>query len=287
MCLFPLKAYRISFFDDITGEYVSQIKIVNDNSKDLSVPNLVTYEPLELSCGKCLECQKEYSKEWSFRIMLEAKKYAENCFVTLTYASTDGELHKRDLQLFIKRLRRHLEPLKIRYFACGEYGSKGGRPHFHLIIFGWKPKDLVFFFKDKKTYSNIYTSDFLSRVWSNGFVTVGDLTLESAKYCAKYMQKLETSYKTHKTKPFVTMSLKPGIGLYSYLEKEDIYLQTDKIYFNGSWCKIPRYYLDKSLRNCKDLTNLKNNRLLRSNIFKKSDDELEILRIRANDLLKF
>lgn len=284
MCLYPIKAYRLSFVDKKSGEEISQIKIVKDNSKDLSTGDVV-YQPLDLPCQKCLECQRDYSKTWSFRIMLEAKQHKENCFLTLTYADNPKVLVKRDLQLFIKRLRRRIEPIKIRFFACGEYGKKGLRPHFHLIVFGWKPHDLEFFFKDKQG-NNIYKSKFVADVWKKGFISVGELTQESAKYCAKYMQKMQPRYNTFEVKPFTLMSLKPGIGLDSYLENEDIYLKSDKIYLNGEWCKIPRYYLDNSKKRAKVSENLIKNRILKSNLLKPSEDVLEIRRKIAYELLK-
>lgn len=36
----------------------------------------------------------------------------------------------------MKRLRKYLEPVKVRFFACGEYGDNTYRPHYHLILFG-------------------------------------------------------------------------------------------------------------------------------------------------------
>lgn len=49
-------------------------------------------------------------------------------------------LRKRDIQLFVKRLRssfdyelqRHAE---VRYFICGEYGPEHYRPHYHCLFF--------------------------------------------------------------------------------------------------------------------------------------------------------
>lgn len=78
-------------------------------------------------CGKCVECKEQYSTEWAFRCMLEASKHEQNCFITLTY--NDANLPKegvckRSAQLFMKRLRKSIEPLKVRYFLCGEYGAK-------------------------------------------------------------------------------------------------------------------------------------------------------------------
>lgn len=96
-------------------------------------------------CGKCIECCKAYSREWAIRCMREMQDCGNvGCFVTLTYAITDGKLHREHVQEFIKRLRRSIEPVKIRYFGCGEYGGKNDRPHYHINIFGWSPDDLRF-----------------------------------------------------------------------------------------------------------------------------------------------
>lgn len=53
--------------------------------------------------------------------------------------SDRGTLSPRDLDLFIKRLRKSLEPLKFRYFAVGEYGSRSQHPHYHVFLFGVPP----------------------------------------------------------------------------------------------------------------------------------------------------
>ncbi len=43
-------------------------------------------------------------------------------------------LSKSDLQLFFKRLRKNYGK-EVRYFACGEYGPKHYRPHYHLLFY--------------------------------------------------------------------------------------------------------------------------------------------------------
>ncbi|WP_209313267.1 MULTISPECIES: hypothetical protein [Enterobacterales] len=51
-----------------------------------------------------------------------------NCWLTLTYADEHlpwteygfPTLDRRDVTLFLKRLRKAIAPLKIRYFGCGE-----------------------------------------------------------------------------------------------------------------------------------------------------------------------
>lgn len=99
-------------------------------------------------CGRCMPCRLNRTAEWCLRLMYEFQQWDYASFVTLTYddehlpIAENGRstLKKRDLQLFMKRLRRY-SGLKLKFFACGEYGSeeKTHRPHYHLIIFGLDP----------------------------------------------------------------------------------------------------------------------------------------------------
>ncbi len=224
MCLYPIE--------------IPVKKMVYDVSDDVSYG--VT-ERMTVSCGKCAECLAKRSKEWSFRIMDECSLYDKNCFLTLTYDNENlpenGTLRKKDFQDFMKRLRFHLEPSKVRFFACGEYGSKGLRPHYHAIIFGWCPDDLQYLKKDKSG-AVIYRSPFLEKIWTFGFSSVGEVTLSSAKYCAKYMQKLNT-IPSDLEKPFTLMSNRPGIGFDKISSK---LLSDGRLYRNGDSVSLPRYY---------------------------------------------
>lgn len=100
-------------------------------------------------CGQCIACRLNKVRDWTLRIMHEAKFYKDNVFLTITYSPenlpADGSIHKEDLQLFLKRLRKALGEEKIRYFACGEYGEKYSRPHYHLIIFGIGQNHPIFY----------------------------------------------------------------------------------------------------------------------------------------------
>lgn len=224
MCLCPLGFIR-------SGK--NKGKIVKDY--DYDDPTI-----LHIPCGKCLECQENYSRQFAVRVCQELKYHKENCFVTLTYAFSPVSLIKKDLQDFFKRLRKKHS---FRYFACGEYGSKGLRPHYHVIIFGYKPHDLILFKKDKRG-NDIYRSPELEKIWKNGFVSVGlNIDVFTAKYCAKYMQK-SNDVLPDCIKPFILSSRRPGIGF----RNEDIsqfMLDNDRMYLDGKSFPIPRFYLKK------------------------------------------
>lgn len=111
----------------------------------LPIPKTVPQERrLQLPCTKCLGCRKDVAKGWALRCRLELQQHPFATFATLTYSPEHlpqwGRLEKRDLQLFLKRLRinaeRSLAIKSLRFFACGEYGTTGGRPHYHAILFG-------------------------------------------------------------------------------------------------------------------------------------------------------
>lgn len=168
---------------------------------------------MQINCGRCLGCRLERAKEWSRRCMLEAQFYPFNYFVTLTYndeflppykggvlpggETFTSELRRKDLQLFIKRLRSyckyHFNHTGIRYFYCGEYGSLNERPHYHIILFNL-PELTDLKLHSKPSGFPIYTSDLIQRCWSNGtdffgFSTVGAVDQASCDYTARYILK--------------------------------------------------------------------------------------------------
>lgn len=249
-------------------------------------PNNGISEVVTVPCGNCVECCIQHSVEWAYRIMHEAKQYSESCFVTLTYnekhlpISSSGypTLLKKDLQDFIKRFRKSVS--KVRYFACGEYGSRGGRPHYHLILFGWSPSDGYFFQRDERG-NELFRSPTLEKIWSSqvsvasterdffGFVSYGKLTFDSAKYCAKYMQKFNSALHSGVVSPFISMSTHPGIG-YNFVYNCD--LNSDRVYHNGRGIKIPRYYLKVMERDGICLDTLKLRRLKNAEIYSAYSD---------------
>lgn len=193
---------------------------------------------ITVPCGKCLECLNTQSSIWATRCMLEASHHLQNCVVTLTYdddhVPLDGQLFYPDVQEFLQRLRSYSR-VPIRYFVSGEYGCEKGRPHYHIILFGWKPSDGIL--KFKKNGIDYYTSKELEGLWLCGFCPFSEVSWKAVFYSAKYMQKALPC--NHDVKPFVRMSLKPGIGYDSITESM---IKDQHVYVNGRSYPIPRYF---------------------------------------------
>ncbi len=148
-----------------------------------------------VSCKECMPCQINRRSEWTGRILLDMQSHDSSTFCTLTYSDsnlpTDRKINKKDIQLFIKRLRQLYLPRKIRYFATGEYGSKTLRAHYHLILFGFSP-----------LHEHLVT-----KAWNLGFVSCSPATEQRAAYVAKYTTKRKGEHAS-----FGMMSRAPGIG---------------------------------------------------------------------------
>lgn len=243
-CYHPLSAYQCA-----DGTIVFQERRWFNTVKTLSLP-----------CGQCIGCRLERSRQWAMRCMHEAQLHEKNCFITLTYDNThlpsDGSLHYKDFQLFIKRLRKKFGNTRIRYYMAGEYGENFGRPHFHACIFGYD-------FHDKKLWkrspsgSMLYRSADLELLWPFGYSSIGDVNFESAAYVARYIMKKVTGHNakdhyqeidqdtgeiTTRKPEFNKMSLKPGIGYEWYKKyKTDVYPH-DYVIIKGKKVKPPKFY---------------------------------------------
>lgn len=262
-CLSPLKGFRSR---ETTSK--GKRKIVFNRSEGFS--DLAVTVP----CGQCRACRLERSRQWAVRCMHEASLWPENSFVTLTYNDdylpNDKSVSVRELQLFLKRLRKHVPNKKIRFYACGEYGEKSLRAHYHLCLFNYDPPDKKLH-KVKKGI-RYYRSDFLeNKIWtdpvtkeSKGHVLTGDVTFESAAYVARYIMKkvngeqaedhytiydLETGEIFELEPEFTTMSRggRGGLGGIGkgWIEKyhEDVY-PNDAVIVRGRKARPPSYYDD-------------------------------------------
>lgn len=276
-------------------------------------PDLEKYF-MQVPCGQCIGCRLQRSREWADRCVLESLQYAPNLcwWVTLTYSDEaferrdkDGKLlhpskvivienetgltkekfclYPRDLELFLKRLRKTFAEFgydNIRYFAGAEYGDHGQRPHFHVILFNIGFPDLKIHEKCSTESGDTFQSPLLDRVWSDnvgsnrnskylpiGFAAINRLSWHAAAYCARYcMKKLrgkgkqdrdarfsfidpETGEAVQFVDEFCRMSTHPGIG-YKYFEdhRDQIY-RTDEVFVPDGSLKVakrkPCKYFDK------------------------------------------
>lgn len=156
--------------------------------------------------------------------MLEAGIYRDNAFVTLTYDPKKFKdeafsLKPGDLQNFMKALRKIIAPMRVRFYAVGEYGDENEHAHFHLALFGFPSCHRK---RTRGLACNCPACSVLRRAWQKGFILNGDLEIASARYIARYVVKKMT----HRQDPrlnnrhpeFARMSLRPGIG-HGVLEK--------------------------------------------------------------------
>lgn len=222
-CYHPLTAYLTA-----AGDVVFQEMRRHDSVRTLSLP-----------CGRCIGCRLERSRQWALRCVHEASQHKRNSFITLTYddfhCPSDGSLHYEHFQLFMKRLRKAMGP--VRFFMCGEYGPQLLRPHYHACLFGVDFPD-----RDSLDYSSI-----LSSLWPSGFSMVGDLNFNSAAYCARYCCSkvtgdLAAAHYSGRCPEFAHMSLKPGIGASWFNRFSTDVFPHDYVVANGHPSKPPRYY---------------------------------------------
>ena len=155
-------------------------------------------------------------------------------------------LNKRDVILFLKRLRRNLYKLvpyneknKIRYFCSGEYGETYLRPHYHLIFFydsdqvhscfterykftqtvNNKQRTIYTFPRTKGKYT-YYTSDLIYKSWKMCSYDRCDASIvqgSAANYVSGYVTDIAylPPLLSHKSiRPFFLCSKNPIIGSY-------------------------------------------------------------------------
>ena len=197
-------------------------------------------------CGKCPACVRRRVSGWAFRLNKQSEQSNSAHFVTLTYndehikKTKNGfeTLVKKDVQDFFKRLRK-LTKQKISYYAVGEYGDTGERPHYHIILFNANPKIVENAWKlNDITLGNVHFGD------------VGDA---SVGYTLKYIskdKKIPQFNGDDRQKEFALMSKGLGAG---YLTDNMVKWHTkgnieNKVYLplkDGKKAAMPRYYKDK------------------------------------------
>lgn len=213
---------------------VTKVKVTTFPAQSLKVP-----------CGKCAYCLVNRRAQWVFRIEQEMRtqKYP-GYFLTLTYdekhvsRADDGRLSLRfrDLQLYFKRLRKAKHYVK--YVAVGEYGSKGGRPHYHLLL--WTDA----------------TPQFLQENWKSskdgsimGRIDFGQITVRSAMYCLKYILQPKVLVNDSIEKTRAQFSRGIGLGYLSTAVYDfhtwDYENPIMHSRLDGHRVSLPKYYKDK------------------------------------------
>lgn len=205
------------------------------------MPYDINYHPdnysfMQIPCGNCVGCKLDHSRQWADRMLMELQSAGCGVFVTLTYSDEtvpkssymdnnfiehrNYTLCKKDLQGFIKRLRKKFKGKRISYYCAGEYGELNLRPHYHGIFFGLSLEDLkaVELLSPlgdpvKNAFGDIYyKSEILEGIWKRGIVGLGKVTWKSCAYVSRYVtKKWSTGYdykgKTLKKKVYVEPSV--------------------------------------------------------------------------------
>lgn len=241
----------------------------------MSGKRLLTFNPkhavdsatgvVDLPCGRCLGCRLEKARDYAVRCSHEASLYEHNSFITLTFHDDhlplDYSVHLREFQLFMKRLRQEVKT-PIRFFACGEYGGKTLRPHYHALIFNYSFPDKTKLHHQNHHQNQLFTSNQLTKIWPYGFNTIGSVNYQSAGYVARYSlkkvgdaDKRHTDYYTRihplsltpvTVQPeFLTMSRMPGIGSGWYDKFKSDCFPSDFLVVDGRKVPVPAYYLRK------------------------------------------
>jgi len=304
-CYNPVPAYRSIKQKTPNGKAVIEFKAEN-------LPT-GSYETMTVPCGQCNGCRLGRSKEWALRCIHEALGYDNNCVITLTIAPEHisnenrdcmhcpiykrhgercgpGSLCKKDYQDFMKRLRKRFQGKQpnydgdrvhypIRYFMCGEYGDKYGRPHFHACLFNFDFDDR-YFWKRSKSGARLYRSETLESLWTIGNAEIGELNWSSAAYIARYCTKKvngeaaahyylranpDTGEFYYIEPEYIAMSRRPGVGYNWLTENSHDCYPKDFLTHDGIKYKIPTFYDKKTHESDPDLIDrLKVERRLKS-----------------------
>ena len=218
-------------------------------------------------CEICkIENSKEWTtKGWCESQMWENSTYLTFTYDN-QYLPADRKLRRSDIQKFWKDLRYHLYKVTkkarkvdlteernnlkeiysnelednlgpnsrrknkypIRYLNCGEYGPKTKRPHYHAVIWNFKPTDLRRHSRDRRGYW-LYTSAKINKIWGKGFVIIGNAETETVAYVARYCTKKyyrseeeQAKMKRKKQIEFIGASSLGFIGYFYWIKFKDI-----------------------------------------------------------------
>lgn len=145
-------------------------------------------------CHRCWQCRRDRVNDWVGRCIAEWKTARHCLVVTLTYgedphyAGVDHinahVLFYSDVQKYLKRLRR-VTPGRIRFFCAGEYGTKKGRAHWHILLFFQRalPPNI----RLRERY--LHEGKNGEMLWPHGWTYWDEPSAESIRYVTKYVLK--------------------------------------------------------------------------------------------------
>lgn len=217
--------------------------------------------PFLMACGQCNACRLTRASEHAVRGMHEFSLSGIGCSLTMTYdqehVPQSGSLSKRHWQLFAKKLREREG--RFRFMMCGEYGDENRRPHMHAVLFGMEFDDKVPL-RRSQSGELLYESSRLTSIWGQGEVAIGNVTLQSIEYIARYTMKKRggalaaaeyhrfdgTTGECWQVEPeFFLSSRRPGIGAGWFDRYADDAFPSDFVTMNGRKVPVPSFYAKK------------------------------------------
>lgn len=209
-------------------------------------PIYLAFWGFEVPCGRCVMCRKARSREWSVRLMHELQFHSAAAFLTLTYDDFNlpaGGLDKYEFQKFFKRLRKHFSEKKLKYYACGEYGDKTKRPHYHIVLYGVGFDDLDLYHPANSKPGTL-ASKLIEKIWTYGNNFIGQVNIKTCRYVANYVLKKYVGNRVSeyhgRTPPFQLQS--KGLGKKYAEENSDLIRDRLNVYLYGKPSGLPRYY---------------------------------------------
>lgn len=146
------------------------------------------FRGVQIACRECWQCKESRVDQIVGRCIAEAHTSTVTVCATLTYGGDDrltGEvplnariLDYGDVSRYLKRLRKNVP---CRYVACGEYGDRYGRGHWHLILFCHTDPHFQYF----KRYEEKH--------WPFGFSYFEPAIYEKMRYACSYVLKNASS----------------------------------------------------------------------------------------------